>query len=78
MTDKNGDFDHEAEAARMFSLIGNPVAEIRAIPRDDRDLAVGLFRDDRDFGDAAVGLSALHGQERAFRRGLHDCESARR
>ena len=59
MTDKNGDFDHEAEAARMFSLIGNPVAEIRAIPRDDdktRDLAVGLFRDDRDFGDTAVGL----------------------
>src|SRR3990172_8095512 len=66
MSDQDFDFDPEAEAARMFSLIGNPVAEIRAIPPHDdmtRDLAVGLFRDYREFGDAAVGLSSLMGQE---------------
>ena len=53
----------------MFSLIGNPVAEIRAIPRGDdttRDLAVGLFGDCRDFGDTAVGLSALTASNELF------------
>jgi P4 family phage/plasmid primase-like protien len=61
VSDENLEFDHEAEAARMFWLIGNPVAEIRAIPRPgdkNRDLSVGLFNDGRDFGDQAVGLSS--------------------
>lgn len=64
MNNCDEDFDHEAEAAKMFGLIGNPFAEIRAIPRHDdktTDLAVGLFRNARDFGDTAVGLSSLLG-----------------
>ena len=51
---------------RMSSLIGNPVAEIRAIPRHDhktRDLAVGFFRDERDFGDTAVRIGTGDGKQ---------------
>lgn len=48
----------EAEAERFFDLLENPVTGLRAIRREkDKPLAVGVFKDSRDFADAACGLS---------------------
>lgn len=51
----------ESEAEQFFRLLGNPVAGIRAIRRDDHPdqrLAVGFFSDAHEFADTVCGLSA--------------------
>ena len=48
----------ELDAAKMFTLLGNPVVEIRAIPRDRSERPETQFFDDPDaFAETATGLS---------------------
>jgi len=51
----------EAEARRMYRILGNRVVEIRALRRGDhlqRAPSIGYFNNADDFADTAAGLSS--------------------
>jgi len=59
----------EAEARRMYRILGNRVVEIRALRRDDhpqRAPSIGYFDNADDFGDTAAGLSSAAEGDNVF------------
>ena len=59
----------EAEARRMYRILGNRVVEIRALRRSDhpqRAPSIGYFNNADDFGDTAAGLSSAAEGDNVF------------